>query len=129
MSGPSWPWSYGSWIYNYLCYQCLLSLTLWVRILLMARCTLCDKVCQWLVTGLWFSPGTPVSSINKTDWHDITEILLKVALNTITSNPKSRCQWINNIYYWTCLMKHFCTFFLILFKPNMNVHLLVVVIF
>ena len=29
----------------------------------------------------WFSP---VSSINKTDRHDITEILLKVALNTIT---------------------------------------------
>jgi hypothetical protein len=21
--GPSWPWSYGSWIYNYLCNQCL----------------------------------------------------------------------------------------------------------
>ena len=32
----------------------------------------------------WFSPGTPVSSTNKTDRHDITEILLKVALNTIT---------------------------------------------
>jgi hypothetical protein len=30
-----------------------------------------------------FSPGSPVSSINKTDRHDITEILLKVALNTI----------------------------------------------
>jgi hypothetical protein len=30
-----------------------------------------------------FSPGTPVSSTNKTDSHDITEILLKVALNTI----------------------------------------------
>jgi hypothetical protein len=29
-----------------------------------------------------FSPGTPVSSTNKTDCHDITEILLKVALNT-----------------------------------------------
>jgi hypothetical protein len=29
-------------------------------------------------------PGTPVSSTNKTDCHDITEILLKVALNTIT---------------------------------------------
>ena len=28
--------------------------------------------------------GTPVSSTNKTDRHDITEILLKVALNTIT---------------------------------------------
>jgi len=35
------------------------------------------------VTGQWFSPGTPVSSTNKTDRHDITEILLKVALNTI----------------------------------------------
>jgi hypothetical protein len=35
------------------------------------------------VTGQWFSPGPPVSSINKTDRHDITEILLKVALNTI----------------------------------------------
>jgi hypothetical protein len=32
------------------------------------------------VTGQWFSP---VSSTNKTDHHDITEILLKVALNTI----------------------------------------------
>ena len=34
------------------------------------------------MTGWWFSP---ISSINKTDRHDITEILLKVALNTITS--------------------------------------------
>ena len=49
-----------------------------------ARCTtLCDKACQWLSTGWWFSPGPPVSSTNKTDRHDITEILLKVALNTI----------------------------------------------
>ena len=35
------------------------------------------------VSGLWFSPGTPVSSTNKTDDHDITEILSKVELNTI----------------------------------------------
>jgi hypothetical protein len=28
---------------------------------------------------LGFYPGTPVSSTNKTDCHDITEILLKVA--------------------------------------------------
>jgi hypothetical protein len=33
-----------------------------------------------IFTGWWF---TPVSSINKTDRHDITEILLKVALNTM----------------------------------------------
>ena len=49
--------------------------------------TLCDKVCQWLEKGRWFSPGIPVSSINKSVHHDITEILLKVALNTITLNP------------------------------------------
>jgi hypothetical protein len=45
--------------------------------------TLCDKVCQWLATGQWFSPGTPVFFNNKTDRHGINEILLKVALNTI----------------------------------------------
>ena len=33
--------------------------------------------------GRWFSPGTLVSSSNKSGRHDITKILLKVALNTI----------------------------------------------
>ena len=46
--------------------------------------TLCDEVCQWLVTGPWFSLCTPVSSTNNTDCQDIAEILLKVALYTIT---------------------------------------------
>ena len=46
--------------------------------------TLYDKVCQLLAVGQWFSSGTLVSSTNKTDRRDITEILLKVALNTIT---------------------------------------------
>ena len=36
--------------------------------------------CQCVATGRWFSPGTQVSSTNKTDRHDITEILW---LNTI----------------------------------------------
>ena len=35
------------------------------------------------MAGQGFSPVTPVSSTNKTDRHDITEILLKVALTTI----------------------------------------------
>jgi hypothetical protein len=46
--------------------------------------TLCDNVSQWLAAGRWLSPGNPVSSTNKTDRFDITEILLKVALNTMT---------------------------------------------
>jgi hypothetical protein len=37
--------------------------------------------------GGGFSLDTPVSSTNKTDRHHITEILLKVALNTITLAP------------------------------------------
>jgi hypothetical protein len=80
----SWPWSYGSWIYNNLCNPCLSPLMLWVWISIRTRCTiLCDKVCLWLSTGRWFSLDPPVSSTNKTDCHDIAEILLKVALNTI----------------------------------------------
>jgi hypothetical protein len=44
--------------------------------------TLCDKVFQWQVLG------TLVSSINKTDCHNVTEILLKVVLNTINQPGK-----------------------------------------
>jgi hypothetical protein len=100
--GQSWSWSYGSWIYNYLCNQCLSPLKLWLRILVMVRCTwycttLCYKVCQWLPTGRLFSPGTPVSSTNKTDCHDRTEILLKVALNTITLTLTSMILQITNV--------------------------------
>jgi hypothetical protein len=87
LKGLSWLWSYGSWIYNYICNQCLSPLTLWVQILFrwsILDPTLCDKVCQWLVAGRWFSLDTLVSSTNKTDCYNITEILLKVALNTIS---------------------------------------------
>ena len=48
------------------------------------------------MAGCWFSLGTPVSSTNKTDHHDITEILLKVALNTINQSIKS-VVYIDNI--------------------------------
>jgi hypothetical protein len=82
-------------------------LMLRVRISIRARCTTsCDKVCHWLLlllllllwlrktinvlmftfwltTDQWLSSGPLVSSTNKTDHLDITEILLKVALNTI----------------------------------------------
>ena len=79
---PSWSSSLGSWIYNYLCNQCQSQLTLWDRILL-RRGVLDTTLCDQVATGRWFSPGTPISSTNKADRHDRTEILLKVALNTI----------------------------------------------
>ena len=43
--------SYGSWIYNYLCNQCLSPLSLWVRIpfrRVVLDTTLCDEVCGFL---------------------------------------------------------------------------------
>jgi hypothetical protein len=56
----------------------------------------CD--CQLFASGWWFSAGTTVSITNKTNRHNIAEILLKVALNIITPNPlpyaeheKDRC--------------------------------------
>jgi hypothetical protein len=81
-----WSWSHCSWIY-YRCNQCLspqsceFEFRSWRGVL---DTILCDKVCQWLVVGQWFSPGTPVSSTNKTDRHDITAIVLKVALKILT---------------------------------------------
>jgi hypothetical protein len=80
----SWPWTYGSEFTTTYAISAYHPLMLWVRISTRARCTtLCDKVCYWLATDRWFSPGFPLSSTNKTDSHDITEILLKDALNTI----------------------------------------------
>jgi hypothetical protein len=45
MRGSSCSWSYGNWIYNCLCNQCLSPLKLWVRIplLLKTKCTPTDK--------------------------------------------------------------------------------------
>ena len=59
--------------------------------------------------GRWFSP---VSSTNKIDRHDITEILLKVALNTINkqTNPyfviggSFICHQVNLIFYFNMLL-------------------------
>jgi hypothetical protein len=59
------------------------------------KSTLCEKVCQWFMSCCWFSPVTAVSSTSKTDCHDITEILLKVVLNTIILPLKSMIHYIS----------------------------------
>jgi hypothetical protein len=70
-----------------------------IRIMVL-NATLCDKVCQWLVAGRLFSPSTPVSSTNKTDRHDITEVLLKVAFNTIILTPLYESHSHGDQFYW-----------------------------
>jgi hypothetical protein len=100
----------------YLCNQCLSPLMLWVQTLLRRSVfdtTLCDKVCQWLATGRWFSLCTVVSSTNKNKRHDITEILLKVTLNTI--NQPSAGDIISKKYWRYCYMLA-CNDFTILFS-------------
>ena len=94
--GPSLLWLYGSWIYKYLCNQCLSPIKLRVRISLMwgvLDTILCDKVCQWLATGQWFSQ---VSSTNKTDHLDTTKILLSGV-----EHHKSPPPFIKRIMYFT----------------------------
>ena len=57
------------------------------------------------VGGL-FSPGTPVSSTDKTDRHDITEILLKVVLNKTNKHlfiKLSSDLYFGNMYLGTTL--------------------------
>ena len=76
------------------------------------RCTrlavACDKVYQLFAHDRWFSLGTPASSITKTGRHDIAEILLKVALNTINQSILFYCENTTGLSYETSE----CTFYL-----------------
>jgi hypothetical protein len=74
MAGRSW--SYGSWIYNYLCNQCPSPQTLSSN---PAQVRHTQYNIMW--SSLSATCGRPVVFYtNKTDWHET--ILLKVALNT-----------------------------------------------
>jgi hypothetical protein len=81
---------------------------LWVRISIRMRCTtLCDKICHWLATGRLFSPGPPFSTTNKTDRHDITEILMKEALNTV---KRTRVMTLKLVSLW-CLISNIDSYY------------------
>ena len=72
------------------------------RTTFMARCTrYIIIVCQWLVTGRCISPGPAFSSTSTTDRHDITEILLKVALNTISQHMSTK-YWSHSTSWRLC---------------------------
>ena len=120
-----WSWSYGSWIYNYLCNQCLSPLTLQVWIWLgwgVLDTKLWDKVISDLqqVSGilrvLRFPP--PIKLIAM-----ITEILLKVALITLTL---TLFLWFS-ITFWNCFKNmvffvfHFMTIILLMYEDGVYV--------
>ena len=81
----SWLWLHGSWIaitaYHHQGYK--LESRSWRGVI---DTTLCNKVCQWLAAGRWFSPDILVYSTNKTDHHYLAKILFKVALSNISLN-------------------------------------------
>jgi hypothetical protein len=74
-----------------LVFVCLLNLQLPVQSMPITTIVLSSNPAQarvysihhYVIKFWWFSLCTPVSYINKTDCHNITEILLKMALNTI----------------------------------------------
>jgi hypothetical protein len=58
-----------------------------------------DKIYQLLAHNWWFSPGTPAFSTTKPGRHDIVEILLKVALNTVQSIHQSKANDIGHTLF------------------------------
>ena len=56
----------------------------WIKIF-----TSLNRKTQWLTAGRWFYPGTPVSSIHKTDRHDITE--------TLTQSYLTKCDRLEDV--------------------------------
>ena len=88
--GPSWSWSHGSWIYNYMfLYLCCEFESRSGRGVQHYVIKFVSDLRQ--VGG--FLQVTPVSSTNKTDRHDITEILLKEALSNIKQTNKQTLQF------------------------------------
>jgi hypothetical protein len=105
MGGGEGSWSYGSWIYNYLCNQCLSPLKLCIRNPF-SRCNSIQHYVIRFVSNLRQVGGflrvlrfhPPI----KTDRHDVTEILLNVALSTIKPtqpNPKIRFAYMYKSQY------------------------------
>jgi hypothetical protein len=66
--------------------------------------TLCDKVCQWLATGLWISLGTPIST---------TKAVTESGVKHLTSNGQLMNQKfvyvVHNIKHLWVIMWHIFT--------------------
>ena len=91
-------WSYGIWTYNYLCNRWISSLTLWIRIPLMTRCTrynimwksLSVKYVRWVVFS-WYSYIYTLPNIRKvlrfvkkTTWHFTIQVCTVFKILSLT---------------------------------------------
>ena len=91
--------------YN-LCDQSLSPLMLWVRISIRARrTTLCDKVCQWLATGRWFSPGPPISDSIINQFNSTTVLYLAFSLPTFSTPYIVGFFFVSNDLRWNVIVR------------------------
>ena len=90
--GSSWSWLYGSWIYNYLMQSVpittkfVISNTAHGELYSIQHVIKLVRVLRQLVSCRYTGLTT-----NKTDHHDITDILLKLALNTTNQTKNKIC--------------------------------------
>jgi len=87
------------------CNQCLQEIIysfVHVTLRQLQRLTTLSDVCQWLAAGRWFSPGPPISSTNKSDCHDITEIESGVKYHQAkqTTTTETTSNTICNVHVW-----------------------------
>jgi hypothetical protein len=82
------------------------------------RKTLCDKVCQWLATGLWFSLGTPISATKV-----VSEIFFESGVKHLTSNREVVSFSVHSLMTWyvynssqNCVGNHIVVVLLVLVK-------------
>ena len=99
-SGPSWSWLYCSWIYNYLCNECLSPLMLWVEIprrQVVLDTTLCDKLVSGFLKVLPFLP--PISWLPWYSWNIVESGIKHHNPNPISPIKwflhSTRCTWYN----------------------------------
>jgi hypothetical protein len=102
-SGSSWSWSHGSWIYNYLCHQCLSPLTLWLRIPMLNRVRVMVfsttfnniSVISWLSVLLVKETWVPKENHRPVASHWQTLL----SHNIVLSTPRLSRIWTRSIYF------------------------------
>jgi hypothetical protein len=126
--GPSWSWCNNSWIYNYLCNQCLSPPKLWIRTRWwrdVLNTTFYDSW-QWFASGLCellsqtVRVGIYSTTTEKSRNRNLAKVVLAEAIEIKVSNIYNDLLMVWNVFFYS----HFNTthaFTLNFFSKNINV--------